>query len=211
MGYKTVQSLVITASTETLHRSTNVGFKDKLLWEHALGVALAARILAQECRYASVEEAFLGGLLHDIGKVALNRYLGARYQAVVESLYNQGSTSLEAEQEGLGFAHMEVGALMIKKWNMSAALEGVVRLHHQPMASAINQPLCAIVSLANRACLKLGRGPERMPDLDLAQLDGTARLKIAPERLALMCRPPRPSLPGKKSYSASHDPSHRMG
>jgi HD-like signal output (HDOD) protein len=61
MGYKTVQSLVISAPTETLYRSTNVGFKDKLLWEHALGVALAARSLVQECRCASVEEAFLGG------------------------------------------------------------------------------------------------------------------------------------------------------
>jgi|SRR6266511_2535566 len=124
MGYKTVQSLVITASTETLHRSTNVGFKDKRLWEHALGVALAARFLAQECRYASVEEAFLGGLLHDIGKVALDSNLGERYQAMDERVYNEDYTFLEAEQEMLGYDHMEVGALMIKNWNMSPALRG---------------------------------------------------------------------------------------
>jgi hypothetical protein len=54
------------------------------------------------------------------------------------------------------------------------------------MTSAVNQAVCAIVSLANSACLGLDIGPERMPDLDLAQLDVTARLKIAPERLALI-------------------------
>jgi HD-like signal output (HDOD) protein len=81
---------------------------------------------------------------------------------------------------------MEVVALMIKRWNMSPALEEATRLHHQPMASAVNQTLCAIVSLANSACLKLGIGPECMPDLDHVQLDVTARLKIAPERLALI-------------------------
>jgi putative nucleotidyltransferase with HDIG domain len=115
MGHKTVQSLVITASTETLYRSTNGGFKDKLLWEHALGVALTAKFLPQECHYASVEEAFLGGLLHDIGKVALDRNLGERYAAVVEPVSNEGRTFLKAEQEMLDFDHTEVSALMIEK------------------------------------------------------------------------------------------------
>jgi HD-like signal output (HDOD) protein len=61
-------------------------------------------------------------LLHDIGKVALDSNLGERYQAVDERVYNEDYAFLEAEQEMLGYDYMEVGALMIKNWNMSPAL-----------------------------------------------------------------------------------------
>jgi HD-like signal output (HDOD) protein len=75
LGFKTVQSPVIAASTETLYRATSSRFKDKLLWEHAVAAALAAGFVARECRYASVEAAFTAGLLHDIGKVVLDQNL----------------------------------------------------------------------------------------------------------------------------------------
>jgi len=186
LGFKTVHSLVIAASTETFYRSTSMRFKDKLLWEHAVAAALAAGYLARECRYRGVEEAFLGGLLHDVGKIILDANLGERYQGIVERVYNEGATFVDAEREMLGFDHAEVGSLVVKKWNLPETLEEAVRLHHRAMSSLLDPTLCAIVSLANSACVKLGIGPERLPKLDLTQLDVTARLKIAPDCLTLL-------------------------
>jgi putative nucleotidyltransferase with HDIG domain len=186
VGFKAVQSLVVAASTEALFRSSSVNFKDKLLWEHAVAAALAAGILARECRYAGVEEAFLSGLLHDIGKVVLDINLGDRYQRVVERVYNEGATFVEAEREMLGFDHAEVGSLVIKKWNLPPLIEEAVRLHHRSRGALLDPTLCAIVSLANSLCVKGGIGPERRPELDLEPLDATARLRLTPERLGLI-------------------------
>ncbi len=183
LGFKTVQSLVIAASTETLYRATSSRFKDKLLWEHAVAAALAAGFVARECRYASVEEAFTAGLLHDIGKVVLDQNLPEPYQEVVELVYNDEVTFLEAEHKILGFDHAEVGALVVKKWNLPAPLEEAVRLHHRPMQSLLDPALCAIVSLGNSICIKLGLGPERQSELALEGLDVVRRLKLPPERL----------------------------
>jgi putative nucleotidyltransferase with HDIG domain len=184
LGFKTVHSLVIAASTETFYRSTSIRFKDKLLWEHAVATALAAGYLARDCRYRGVEEAFLGGLLHDIGKVALDINLEERYQGIIERVYNEEVTFVDAEREMLGFDHAEVGALVVKKWNLPEALEEAVRLHHRAMSSLVDPTLCAIVSLANSACVKLGIGLERLPKLDLASLDVAVRLKMTAERLS---------------------------
>jgi putative nucleotidyltransferase with HDIG domain len=183
LGFKTVHSLVIAASTETFYRSTSTRFKDKLLWEHAVAAALAAGYLARDCRYRSVEEAFLGGLLHDVGKIALDLNLAERYQGIVERVYNEGVTFIDAEREMLGFDHAEVGALVVKKWNLPEALEEAVRLHHRAMSALVDPTLCAIVSLANSACVKLGIGPERFPKLDLSSLDVAARLNMTADRL----------------------------
>jgi putative nucleotidyltransferase with HDIG domain len=188
LGFKTVHSLVIAASTEALFRSSSVNFKDKLLWEHAVAAALAAGFIARECRYARAEEAFLGGLLHDIGKVVLDANLGERYQRVVERVYNEGATFVEAERDMLGFEHAEVGSLVIKKWNLPPILEEAVRLHHRARGALLDPTLCAIVSLANSLCVKTGIGPERVPELDLGQLEATTRLKLTPERLALIAK-----------------------
>jgi putative nucleotidyltransferase with HDIG domain len=183
LGFKTVQSLVIAASTETLYRTTSARFKDKLLWEHAVAAALAAGFVARECRYASFEEAFTAGLLHDIGKVVLDQNLPEPYQEVVELVYNDEVTFLEAEHKILGFDHAEVGALVVKKWNLPAPLEEAVRLHHRPLQSLLDPPLCAIVSLGNSICIKLGLGPERQSELALEGLEAVRRLKLPAERL----------------------------
>jgi HD-like signal output (HDOD) protein len=140
LGFKTVQSLVIAASTETLYRATSARFKDKLLWPEP-------------------------------------------YQEVVELVYNDEVTFLEAEHKILGFDHAEVGALVVKKWNLPAPLEEAVRLHHRPMQSLVDPALCAIVSLGNSLCIKLGLGPERQPELALEGLEVVRRLKLPPERL----------------------------
>jgi putative nucleotidyltransferase with HDIG domain len=183
LGFKTVHSLVIAASTETFYRSTSMHFKDKLLWEHAMAAALVAGYIARECRYREVEVAFLGGLLHDIGKVVLDANLEERYQGIVERVYNEGVTFVNAEHELLGFDHAEVGSLVVKKWNLPEALEEAVSLHHRAMRSLVDPTLCAIVRLANSVCVKIGIRPERLPKLDLIQLDVTARLKIGPDCL----------------------------
>ena len=74
---------------------------------------------------------------------------------------------------------------MIQKWNFPQQLEEAVRMHHDHPKFADNDPaFCAIVSLANSLCVKLGIGPEKQPDLNLAGLDSAQMLQLDENRLS---------------------------
>ena len=151
------------------------------MWDHALAVSLVARTLATEYHYPKVEEASIAGLMHDIGKVVIEQHLGKKYKGVTDLVRNEGIAFLEAEHRVLGFTHTEIGGMVIRKWKFSPYLEEAVILHHNPQGAKINPTLCAIVSLANDICVKLGRGPEWTPDLDLPELDSTRMLNLDKE------------------------------
>ncbi len=176
LGWKPLQSIVIAASSRSIF--SNKSFKDMLLWEHALGVANVSRALAGKCRYRDVESAFVAGLLHDIGKPILDSNLGDLYSQVIQDVYNEGVTFLQAERRILGFDHTEVGVLVLKKWNLPQVLQEAVKFHHDPGRAEISPHLCAIVSFANSLCVKMGLGPERLPDLDLNSLETARLLKL---------------------------------
>jgi putative nucleotidyltransferase with HDIG domain len=184
LGFNTLRSVVLAGVSETLHQTKRSCFKEKILWEHSMAVGLASRIIAQECRFGAPEEAFVGGLLHDVGKVVLDANQPQDYQIVIERVYNEGQTFIAAETEVFGFDHADVGALVVQRWNLAPALREAVECHHEPMAAEVNPTLCAIVSLANSLCVKLEIGPERCPDLDLATLDSTRMLTLDSAQLA---------------------------
>lgn len=183
LGFNTLRSVVVTGASEALHRGGESCFKDKILWEHSVAVGIASRVIAKECRYAGTEEAYLGGLLHDVGKTVLDSNVPAEYQRVIELVYNEGHTFIEAENEVFGFDHADVGALVAARWNLAPSLREAIQLHHQPMGAEIDPTLCAIVSLANSLCVKLGIGPERDAALQLADLEATMMLTLDPDDL----------------------------
>ncbi len=177
LGMKTLQSLVIAASSESLYRTRN--FKDKLLWDHSLAVALVARLLALRVHRAKTEEAFVAGLLHDIGKTVLDLNLGDSYQDVIQQVYNDGVSFIQAERQLLGVDHAEVGATVVRKWNFSPILQEAVRCHHAPSHAEVEPRLCAVVSLANGICVRRGIGPERDPELDLSGMEASQMLQLS--------------------------------
>ncbi len=183
LGFNTLRSIVFSIVTEALHARRQSCFKDQILWDHSLAVALAARTIATECRFAGHEEAYVGGLLHDIGKVVLDANLPDRYLQVIERVYNESMSFIDAENEIFGFDHTDVGALVVDRWSLAPGLREAVRLHHQPMGAEIDPSLCAIVSLANSMCIKLGIGPERDPDLVLNELESALMLTLDPPRV----------------------------
>jgi putative nucleotidyltransferase with HDIG domain len=183
LGFNTIRSIVLTASTEAMYRSKSSNFKERILWEHALAVGLASRTISREINFPAAEEAFTAGLLHDIGKVVLDNNQGEKYQQVIEQVYNEGSSFVEAEREVFGFDHTEVGSLVARNWTLANPLEEALRLHHNPEEAEVAPQLCAIVALANNMCLKLGIGPEKKPELDLASLPGFGLVGIDPGTL----------------------------
>ena len=176
LGFGTIQSLVMAAAYQSLHRAERV--EEKLLWEHALAVSMVCRTLAVEFDYRELEQASTAGLMHDIGKVIMNQHLGKKYLEVFDAVKAGGTTFLEAEADSVGITHTDVGGMVVHKWSFSPALVEAVFLHHNPRSAKEDEVLCAIVSLANDICVKLGVGPESMPDLDLVGQDASSLLGL---------------------------------
>jgi putative nucleotidyltransferase with HDIG domain len=185
LGFSTIRSIVIASSARNLYRKAGTGLQERLLWEHALVTALASRSYARCLRSNRVEEAFLGGLLHDIGRTVMGLKFPERYGALVRSIYNQETDGVDAELEGFGFDHAMVGEALLHSWNLARSLELVVRWHHHPaQAPAEEQALAAFVALGNQLALERGVGLGRPESLQGATQEAVQLLALAPEALA---------------------------
>jgi len=181
LGTRRLRSLVLAASIDGVVRSR--AMKNRHTWEHALAVAVASEFVAEETRYPDRQEAFVGGLLHDLGKGVLEKSLTSEYQQVLDRVYNEHIWAVEAERSILGFDHAAVGGLVAQKWNLPAVLQEVVREHHTPASATLDPYLCAIVSFADGLCVKEGIGPSQRPDIDLCSLSATSILGMKPHSL----------------------------
>lgn len=168
LGYNTLRSVVIAAAVKQVY--SPYGLTEKMLWEHSFGAGLAARIIAGTTRLVNEEEAFLGGLFHDIGKIIMNFMDSAKFQGVMQKCYNDQVTFLVAEQQFYSYTHAEVGGMVIKKWNFPEMLMKAVLEHHNynfdEHENDYQIKLTAVVGLANLFCHKLGLGM-REPDEEL--------------------------------------------
>lgn len=183
MGFTSLRSMVMTATMRALCSGDDRPRTDELLWEHSLGTAMAARLLAGTVAPQTVEEAYVAGLMHDIGKLVMRRNLGEEYQGVVDRVLEGETTFREAEREAFGFDHTQVGSVVVKKWRLPDSLEEAVRLHHDPAASQDGQSLCALTSLANAVCVQREIGAEHRPDLVPAETEAARILCVPAERL----------------------------
>jgi len=182
LGFATLKSLVVAASVKQVYQP--YGLTEKMLWEHSFGAGLAARIIANESRLVSDEEAFLGGLFHDIGKIIMNTMNRQQFQDVMQRCYNDGLTFEEAERLVYSYTHSEVGGLVIKKWNFPDMLMYAVLNHHTFEFAEDEDPyqvsLTCVVGLADLFCRKAGIGIREPDDeLDLLQSVPAQRLGLS--------------------------------
>jgi len=120
------------------------------LWNHSLDVAQAAEMLAGESSVGiDVAEAFLAGLVHDIGRLAFS-IMPVPFLERFNRLTDGGCPSVEVELGLTGRCHGEIGAETLVRWKFPSAIVQAVRWHHRPEASAV--PMAALLYLAEFLC-----------------------------------------------------------
>lgn len=186
LGFVTLKSVVVAASLKQVYHP--YGLTEKLLWEHSFGAGLAARLIASELRKVNPDEAFLGGLFHDIGKQIMNFLDKGKFQEVMQLCYNDGLSFEEAERMVFPYNHEEAGALVIRKWNFPDQLTKAVLAHHTldfaPDEDEHVIIMTHIVALSNLFCHRLGIGTlTAIEDLDLVNSQPAISLGLDEERL----------------------------
>ncbi len=108
------------------------------LWQHSLAVATISEFLARQTGAGDSSEAFLGGLMHDAGKIILNPYLIERTGMGPGARSADGLEALDMEQALLGFDHADIGCELCIKWQLPTPLANAIRFHHMPHLSSEN-------------------------------------------------------------------------
>jgi putative nucleotidyltransferase with HDIG domain len=159
LGNQTIVTLAFATSMGDVLRGPLAAYRldRNALWHHALGTALGATHLAslsgcQETR----ERAFTAGLVHDIGKLLLNRPLKEKLDQLPPDC--DFSCLLEAETQILGFNHAMAGARLAEAWNFPSYLVGVIENHHGTPDDSQEGNLIRAVSAANLLTCHLGWG-----------------------------------------------------
>lgn len=120
-------------------------------WRHSLYCALISRMLAEQALPRHTEAIFIGGLLHDIGRLLVfNRLPEESHSAFLLMIERAGRTQpQEAEREIMGFDHAQVGGALAERWHLPLLLTECIRHHHEPTGATNHPAEVAIVHIAN--------------------------------------------------------------
>lgn len=162
LGIREVKDLVVLATTKAVLNKMIIGYDLARgeLWKHGVAVAMVAKKIAlMKKRKDIADEAFTGGIIHDVGKTVLALYVQNVFQDILGTVEEKGITFQEAEKETMGFDHQEIGERVLEKWQFPPILKSIVRYHHEPdQAPKEHMAAVSIVHVANTLCLMAGIG-----------------------------------------------------
>jgi HD-like signal output (HDOD) protein len=181
MGAMQVANLAMAASQAGLHVSENKlinGFLQSL-WLHSHACAVGSRWLARSAGYPQyADQAYMAGLLHDVGKLYLLKAL--------ERLNKMGVAQAALEEELLleifAELHVEQGCRLMEHWNMPKIYYNVVANHHDKNFDTADTVL-TVVRLVNTACKFKGIDLVANPDIDIQSEPETAMLQLSQDEL----------------------------
>jgi putative nucleotidyltransferase with HDIG domain len=158
LGISRVRDIATSCCVMKLAPRQENGFDVRALWEHALGVALVSRQIARRIGLPAPEQAYLAGLLHDIGLVVNVLLFPEEFPEAAKSAAGRGVPIDVAEQERFGFGHAISGSFLAEEWGLADELKEVVRRHHQWERAQGHLDLVALVNLADLFCRWRGLG-----------------------------------------------------
>lgn len=162
LGLRTVASALAAMSLRnTLGSLRCEGFCFTAYWRHSLCTAISARELAK-IALLDAGEAFLTGLLHDVGKLVLAMTNPALEAQALQLCQAEDLTMHEAERRALGVSHAEVGAAVTRQWHFPASISNAIAAHHRPWRARPMAQLTAphLVRAANHLAHALEAPPE---------------------------------------------------
>jgi HD-like signal output (HDOD) protein len=122
-------------------------------WWHTSSTGTVSKSLAKRLGFHFKEQEFIGGLLHDIGKLAILQYDAELFNQITDLIENEKMKDFEAEKEVLGFDHTDIGAGISKLWKLQKDLSMALQFHTKvAKAPPESQNLVSVVSMANMLC-----------------------------------------------------------
>lgn len=150
LGYTTIRNAVLSISVfDSFPSKTTQFFDRREFWRHTIATAIVSRQLARRLKAGQEDDAFVGGILHDVGKLVLDQCLPEEFRKILAYVQDNNVSMVEAEREVFGATHTEIGEYLLEKWKLPNSLIEVVALHHTPANIRSNPQLVSLVHLGD--------------------------------------------------------------
>ncbi|MEZ4387609.1 MAG: HDOD domain-containing protein [Candidatus Krumholzibacteriia bacterium] len=131
LGFVTIRNWTLVTATKAVFLGAGATPLFHKIWRQSVLSAMASQLVSQALRKGEPETVFVGGLMQNIGQLVLARSQPDLFHQVLSISAEEQLPYYVVEQELLGFDHGDLGALLIKEWNLSEDLEQAVRWHHR--------------------------------------------------------------------------------
>ena len=161
LGLNAVKNIVIAASLAKLFRGGRISphFSAKDLWTHSIAVGVMSKLIVTRLQNALPDEAFLAGLIHDLGILVELQAFREPLAVVADRAAKEECNYLDIESQTLGVDHQVLGAALTMKWKFPRSFQYVTGHHHHPMELAPDcRWLAMVVYLADHLCCRQGLG-----------------------------------------------------
>jgi len=161
LGLNAVKNIAVAASLGQLFRGVKLceGWTAKDLWTHCIAVGVAARELARQMKVPLADEAFLAGMIHDVGMLVLLQVCPEKLRAVCEKAKGSSGPFYEIENAAMGMDHQRLGAALCEQWKFPRSCQLVAGYHHRPTTLTQNSRLLVtLIYVADTLCCVQGHG-----------------------------------------------------
>jgi len=196
LGFDEIRSIAIAMSVfDSIYLKKEGTYYNRLRsWNHSLLCAFGAKTLADSCdnKQDSGLSLFAGGLIHDIGKVFMDRYFLKEFTQILQLVEQEGMSTESAERKILKFDHGVFAGKILEKWKFPPPLINMVSYHHHPDHAKDDQERIALIFLADLMCHQLGYSGfvheskpnvEEFFDSDIMKLLRNNGLSLTPEKI----------------------------
>ncbi len=153
LGFNVIKTLIVTSSIFEVMQSSDIG-----LFEHSLGCATAAGIIARRRGIKNPEEVSTAGLIHDLGKIVIRAELPDDYEKILSISKQKKLSVREVEKSVIGMGHGEIGGILASQWNLPDSLVLPVKFHHSPKRCTGHVEVAAIVHFSDILIRAVGFG-----------------------------------------------------
>jgi HD-like signal output (HDOD) protein len=161
LGLNAIKNIAVAASLGQLFRGVQLceGCSARDLWTHCIGVGVTARELARQMKIPLTDEAFLAGMIHDVGVLVSLQVFPDKLAEACEQAKLGQSDLCDLENEVMGMDHQRLGAALCEQWKFPRSCQLVAGYHHRPLTlTQNNRLLVTIVHVADTLCCAANLG-----------------------------------------------------
>lgn len=161
LGLNAVKNIAVAASLGQMFRGVKLcdEFTAKDLWTHCMAVAVTSRELSKQMKLPIADEAFLAGMIHDLGLLVSLQVSPEQLQVACEKAKLSDAPFCEIEREVIGVDHQQLGARLAEHWKFPRSCQLVAGHHHSPATlSDNNRLLVTLVYVADTICCQANHG-----------------------------------------------------
>lgn len=172
LGFSTVKNIVLTASILDAFKKDTADeneFNPENFWVHSIACGAAAQCIARTVGSNEKEECFIAGLIHDIGKIILYKYMPEEFLRTIHKSRSEKKLFFQSEKELFDITHQEIGSELARLWRLPPHLKNAIAYHHNPSTKREGYKITTIVHCADifvRALDYGNGGDDKVPLID---------------------------------------------